>query len=75
VVWDDETARIYHTRALTGEDLVHELLHVAQPAWSEEEVVRATARVLEPRPELPLGQRVSLEPQPAASPEAVAATL
>jgi hypothetical protein len=42
VVYDTESATIYHTRILTPEDVVHELLHVAHPAWSEVEVVRET---------------------------------
>lgn len=46
VVWDARRACVYHTRALTGEDLVHELLHVVHPEWTEEQVVEETARVL-----------------------------
>jgi hypothetical protein len=46
VVYDAETACIYHTRALTPEDVVHELLHVAHPGWSEEAVVQETDRLL-----------------------------
>jgi hypothetical protein len=43
---DEQTACIYHTRTLTVEDIVHELLHVAHPGWSEAEVVAETARLL-----------------------------
>ncbi len=50
VVVDTEGARIIHTRRLTEEDIVHELLHVAHPHWSEEAVVAETARLLKPRP-------------------------
>ncbi len=46
VTWDDCSACIYHTRALTAEDVVHELLHVAHPDWPEREVVAETARLL-----------------------------
>jgi hypothetical protein len=46
VVHDAHAACIYHSRALTTEDLVHELLHVAHPAWSEEAVVLETRRLL-----------------------------
>jgi hypothetical protein len=37
-------ATIYHTRALTVEDIIHELLHVAHPTWSEAHVVYETGR-------------------------------
>jgi hypothetical protein len=47
VVHDEVQATIYHTRALTAEDLVHELLHVARPHWTEEMVVQETARLLD----------------------------
>ena len=46
VVYDDEAARIYHTRSLMTEDLVHELLHVANPSWPEEIVVQQTGALL-----------------------------
>jgi hypothetical protein len=44
VVFDAHAATIYHTRLLTAEDVLHELLHVAHPNWSEAVVVRATNR-------------------------------
>jgi len=47
VVWDEHEACIYHTRRLTEEDVVHELLHVANSDWSEAQVVAETARLLE----------------------------
>lgn len=40
-------ATIYHDRDLTEEDIVHELLHVAQPEWSEWQVNRVTELLLE----------------------------
>ncbi len=46
VVYDTDLATIYHTRALTVEDIVHELLHVQNPSWSESEVVHATGWVV-----------------------------
>ena len=46
VVYNEETARICHTRALIAEDLVHELLHVAHPSWTEDQVVSETNRLL-----------------------------
>src|SRR4051794_23064795 len=45
VVCDAETACIYHTRALIPEDIVHELLHVANPTWPETAVVQETDRL------------------------------
>lgn len=44
VVVDERTATIYHTRVLTAEGIVHELLHVACPDWSEARVVLETQR-------------------------------
>jgi hypothetical protein len=41
---DAQRATIYHTRALTVEDIIHELLHVAHPTWSEAHVVYETDR-------------------------------
>src|SRR5262249_42868182 len=43
---DAGAATIYHTRALTAEDGVHELLHVAHPDWSEGRVVEETTLLL-----------------------------
>jgi hypothetical protein len=34
VVFDARAATIYHTRALTHEDVMHEPLHVAHPTWT-----------------------------------------
>jgi hypothetical protein len=61
VVCDAEAACIYHTRALTAEDLIHELLHVVQPSWPEEEVVRETEVLLQQARESLLARR---EPSP-----------
>lgn len=41
-----KTAVIYHTRQLRQEDVVHELLHVRFPSWSEEQVNERTAELL-----------------------------
>lgn len=49
VVLDAEGACIYHTRRLTQEDVVHELLHVAHPAWTEAQVIAETTRLLPDR--------------------------
>ena len=35
---DTGIATIYHDRDLTEEDIIHELLHVKYPDWTEEEV-------------------------------------
>ena len=48
VAFDARHATIYHTRGLTTEDLVHELLHVAHPLWSEARVVLETKRLWRP---------------------------
>jgi hypothetical protein len=39
-------AVVFHTRRLTAADVVHELLHLRHPEWSEREVNSATARLL-----------------------------
>jgi hypothetical protein len=41
-----KTAVIYHTRRLRQEDVVHELLHVRFPSWSEGQVNEKTAEIL-----------------------------
>ena len=46
VVLGADGACIVHTRRLTEEDIVHELLHVAYPDWSEAAVIAETARLL-----------------------------
>jgi hypothetical protein len=40
-------ACIYYTRTLTEEDIVHELLHVRHPTWTEQKVVIETKRILD----------------------------
>ena len=35
---DTKTATIYHDRPLTERDIIHELLHVRYPKWSEDQV-------------------------------------
>lgn len=46
-------ACIFHTRRLTEEDIVHELLHVAFPQWREEEIIAETRRLLAGRDQRP----------------------
>ena len=57
VTFDVWHATIYHTRGLTTEDLIHELLHVAHPLWSEARVVLETERLWRPGLRLPLQNR------------------
>jgi hypothetical protein len=45
-------ATVHHTRRLTVEDIVHELMHIAFPSDSEAEVVWKTERVLKTRKEV-----------------------
>lgn len=40
----NKRAQLYHTRPLLEDDLIHELLHVRFPQWSEEKVVATTTR-------------------------------
>ena len=35
---DTKTATIYHDRPLTERDIIHELLHVRYPKWTEDQV-------------------------------------
>lgn len=42
----EKQACIYHTRRLTEEDIVHELLHILNQEWTEEQVNAATALLL-----------------------------
>jgi hypothetical protein len=39
-------AVIYHDRDLTEEDIVHELLHVKYPDWTEDQVNLETDKLL-----------------------------
>jgi hypothetical protein len=41
-----KTAIIYHTRHLRQEEVVHELLHVRFPFWSEDQVNNMTVELL-----------------------------
>ena len=43
VIQKDNRIIIIHTRSLTEEDIVHELLHVKYPNWSEEEIRTETS--------------------------------
>lgn len=43
----NQTGVIYHTRSLNDDDIVHELLHVRFPEWSEEEVNYWTDLIIE----------------------------
>lgn len=49
-----KTAVIYHTRRLRQEDIVHELLHVRFPSWSEEQVNEKTAELCATQGQMPL---------------------
>lgn len=40
-------ATIFHTRKLTEEDIIHELLHVKYPNWSEKQVNEKTNYLLQ----------------------------
>jgi len=42
----DGIATIYHDRPLTDEYIVHELLHVKYPDWSEDQVNAETEKIL-----------------------------
>lgn len=66
VSFDARRATIYHTRPMTTEDLIHELLHVAHPLWTEGHVVHETDRLWRP------GLRVPA-PDSASDPEATRA--
>jgi len=39
-------AVIYHARDLCDEDIVHELLHVKNPKWTEDEVNKETDNII-----------------------------
>ena len=43
---DNKSAVIYHDRPLAEEDIVHELLHVKYPDWSEDQVNKETEILL-----------------------------
>jgi hypothetical protein len=43
---NNKIAIIYHDRQLTEEDVVHELLHVSFPDWSEDQVNQRTEKLL-----------------------------
>lgn len=43
---NNKSAIIYHDRQLTEEDVVHELLHVKYPDWSEDQVNLETEKLL-----------------------------
>ncbi len=40
------TAYLYHTRKLHMDDIIHELLHVKYPTWTEGQVNRETELIL-----------------------------
>lgn len=54
VTFDRRSATVYHTRGLTTEDIIHELLHVAHPRWNESMVVCETERLWRPGLQLPM---------------------
>jgi hypothetical protein len=70
VVYDEDSACIYHTRALTGEDLIHELLHVAHPEWPETRVVEETDRMTRLYPQREGNDRASCQAGGCGSPGA-----
>lgn len=43
---ESKIATISHDRDLTEEDIVHELLHVANPEWSEDKVNEKTLSIM-----------------------------
>ena len=43
---ENQIARIYHTRALYEDDIVHELLHVRFQDWDESQVVHWTNKLV-----------------------------
>tara|TARA_R110002012_G_scaffold279493_1_gene467860 strand:- start:193 stop:615 length:423 start_codon:yes stop_codon:yes gene_type:complete len=55
------SARIYHDRPLNGEYVVHELLHVKYPNWSEDQVNVETERLLKQNKDDYSFTRVSVE--------------
>jgi hypothetical protein len=66
VVFDACCATIYHTRPLTTEDIVHELVHVAHPLWTEAHVVLETERLWRPGLRLPLPSMHAIVEETAA---------
>ena len=40
------SAHLFHTRKLKMDDIVHELLHVKYPKWSENQINQETERIL-----------------------------
>jgi len=44
---DKKKGTIYHSRDLTEEDIVHELLHTANPEWTEDQVNEETTNLLD----------------------------
>ena len=44
-----KTGIIYYDRAITEEDIIHELLHVKYPDWSEDQVNEETEILLNKR--------------------------
>ena len=45
-IGSEKKGLIYHDRPLTEEDVVHELLHVKYPDWSEDQVNAETEKLL-----------------------------
>jgi hypothetical protein len=44
--FNEQQAIIYHTRQLQEDDIVHELLHIRYPNWSEDKVEYWTSLLL-----------------------------
>lgn len=59
IVLDEHEPCIYHTRRLREDDIVHELLHVAFPDWSEDRVNAHTERLLRSKRERRLPVRIT----------------
>jgi hypothetical protein len=48
----DKTGVIYHDRDLYEEAIIHELVHVQQPTWSEDQVNEEMYRLMSEKPHL-----------------------
>ena len=59
VIVEAQRFTIVHTRPLEEADVIHELLHVAYPAWEHETVEFWTERLLRVAAEAPLGGATS----------------
>jgi len=46
---ENHTAVIYHSRRLHEDDILHELLHVKHPPWTEDQINQETIRLIQLR--------------------------